>query len=126
MIVGIGVDLVEIERIRRSLVRFGDRFAQKVLSSREMELFSQRGRDPAWLAKRFAAKEAAAKALGTGMRRGVHFSQITIERSGGGPPRLMLSGVAQQTAVGLGATRFHVSLSDEVAYATAFVVLESP
>jgi holo-[acyl-carrier protein] synthase len=126
MIVGIGVDLVEIERVRRSLARFGDRFAQKILSSREMALFSQRGRDPAWLAKRFAAKEAAAKALGTGMRRGVHFPQITIERSRGGPPQLMFSGVAQQTAAGLGATRFHVSLSDEAAYATAFVVLEGP
>lgn len=124
MIVGIGVDLVEIARVRRTLVRFGDRFVQKVLSGPETNLFSQAGEDPAWLAKRFAAKEAAAKALGTGMRQGVYFPQITIERSRGGPPQLVLSGVAEQTAISLGATRFHVSLSDEVDYAMAFVVLE--
>lgn len=125
MIVGVGVDLVQISRVRRSLERFGDRFAGKILCEAEMERMSRRTDRAAWLAKRFAAKEAVAKALGTGMRQGVHFAQILVSRQKGGAPIVQLSGAALARAEALGVTRAHISISDEQDYAVAFAVLES-
>jgi holo-[acyl-carrier protein] synthase len=124
VIVGIGVDVVDVGRVRKSLDRFGDRFAGKVLSEAERARFGKSRDKAAWLAKRFAAKEAAAKALGTGMRAGVHFSQITVARKSSGAPLIELSGAAAERAATLGAGTMHVSISDEKDYAVAFVVLE--
>lgn len=125
MILGIGVDMVEIHRVEQSLARFGDRFARKVLSAGELARFREANHPAAFLAKRFAAKEAVAKALGTGMRAGVHFVQITIDRKKSGAPRVELSGAARQRAEKLGAGTIHVSISDEADHAIAFAVMES-
>ena len=124
MIIGIGVDVVDVGRVRKSLDRFGARFADKVLSEVERERFGRSRDRAAWLAKRFAAKEAAAKALGTGMRAGVHFSQITVARKASGAPFIELSGAAAERAAAIGAGKMHVSISDEKDYAVAFAVLE--
>ena len=125
MIAGIGVDMVRIQRLEASLARFGDRFAARVLSGEEMHRYEQAVNKPAWLAKRFAAKEAVAKALGTGMRAGVHFRQISVARKRSGAPRIELSGAAKQRAETLGVGAIHISISDEAEYAVAFVVLDS-
>lgn len=124
MIAGIGVDIVAISRVAKSLARFGDRFAGKVLSDDEMARFARAANKPAWLAKRFAAKEAVAKALGTGMRGGVHFSQITVVRGASGAPRIDLDGAARARAEKLGVARTHISISDEAEYAVAIAVFE--
>lgn len=125
MIVGVGVDIVEVARIVRSLDRFGERFAGKILSDSELDTFRTKAQPAHWLAKRFAAKEAAAKALGTGMRAGVHFRRIVVENAGSGAPGLRFEGGAADRAAALGARHVHVSLSDEKEHAIAFVVIES-
>lgn len=124
MIVGIGVDIVEISRIRRSLARYGDRFTDKILTDAEKAWFREATDQGAWLAKRFAVKEAVAKALGTGMRRGVHFRQMVVGRKKSGAPVITLSGAAAKRAEALSVSGKHVSISDEDAYAVALVVFE--
>lgn len=124
MIVGIGVDIVEIDRIASSWTRFGERFAEKILCEDEMRRFRESADPVAWLAKRFAAKEAVSKALGTGMRAGVHFGQIGIGGTAGHAPVVALTGAAAARAEKLGVTGSKVSISDETHYAVAFAVLE--
>jgi len=125
MILGIGVDIVRIDRMRRAFERFGDRFAAKILHPEEAEVFAGTANKVAFLAKRFAAKEAASKALGTGMRQGVHFSQIKVSHDAHGAPRLSLEGKAQQIAAGLGVEQIFLSISDEQDNAIAFVLFEA-
>lgn len=125
MIAGIGVDIVRVSRLANSLSRFGDRFAVKVLSQAEMPRFVSATNQAAWLAKRFAAKEAVAKALGTGMRGGVHFRQITVARKKSGAPCIELTGAARTRADKLGAAAVHISISDEAEYAVALAILET-
>ena len=123
MIVGVGADLSDIRRIQASLDRFGERFKQRCFTDLERTR-SDRKPDPAWsYAKRFAAKEACAKALGTGMTRGVGWTEIGIERELSGRPRLELTGRAAATAARLGLTGADVSLSHTRDYAIAHVVL---
>jgi holo-[acyl-carrier protein] synthase len=124
MIVGIGTDIVEIARIEVSVQRWGEKFATKILSANELSAYRQRG-DVAYLAKRFAAKEAVSKALGTGMRCGVGFTQIEVVGERGYPPRIVLNGAAANHAERLGVRVSHLSLSDERQYAIAYVILES-
>lgn len=124
MIVGVGVDLVEIDRIAAAWQRFGDRFARKILAPVEMARFESAADPVHFLAKRFAAKEAAAKALGTGMRAGVHFSQIIVSHRSSGAPTVGMEGAAAERAGKIGASAYHISLSDERGHALAFVVLE--
>ncbi len=125
MIVGIGTDIVETKRISRILHRFGDKFQSRVLTSNEMTSLAAQSDRVSWLAKRFAAKEAVVKALGTGVGGGVHFRQIEVTRLEYGAPGIVLTGAALARARRLGASRWHVSLSDERGYAIAFAVLES-
>ena len=124
MILGIGVDMVSVRRVEQSLERFGDRFARKVLSAEELARYRDASLPAAFLAKRFAAKEAVAKALGTGMRAGVHFVQITIARKKSGAPSIELSGAARQRADKLGVGTIHISISDEADHAIALAVME--
>ncbi len=126
MIIGIGVDIVEISRLADSAERFGERLAAKILNDSEMVHFREKQGDSSisWLAKRFAAKEAVSKALGTGMRAGVHFNQIGIEGKPGRAPTVRLSGAAEVRAQSLGVTNIQLSISDEKHYAVAFAVLE--
>lgn len=124
MIVGIGTDIIEIERIKTMLDRHGDRLPQRLLSDAELQRYSQVPQKVSWLAKRFAAKEAAAKALGTGIAEGVSWKHIEVGNDTLGAPLLILHEVALQRAHAMGANSFHLSLSDERAFAVAFVVLE--
>lgn len=125
MIFGVGTDIVLISRIRRSLDRFGDRFAQKILAAQEMADFSTARAPEFFLAKRFAAKEAVSKALGTGMRQGVTFRSIQIDHDAAGKPLVKLVGDAADVAERKGIAHLHISLSDERDQALAFVVAET-
>jgi holo-[acyl-carrier protein] synthase len=124
VIVGIGVDLVKIERVRSGLRRFGDRMPRRILNEHEYSRFRESRRPAEFLAQRFAAKEAAAKALGTGFSAGVFLRDICITNDARGKPELRFSGDAHIVAAQRGVDRGHVSLSDEGDYAIAFVTLE--
>ena len=118
-----GVDLVEIERIEKAVARLGDRFVNRVFTERE-RLYA-RGRGPQ-LAARFAAKEAVAKILGTGLwREGVSWHQIEVFNDASGKPHLHLSGEAAARATELGFTAWSISISHSRGDAIAFVVASS-
>ena len=123
MIVGVGTDIVDVRRIERSLDRFGIRFAKKVLNEAELAVFEKHP-TPSFLAKRFAAKEAVSKALGTGMSRGVHFPDIEVIHKESGQPSVRLYKGAETRATDLGVKHWHVSISDERDHAIAFVIAE--
>lgn len=129
MIIGVGADLCDIRRIQRSLDRFGDRFKQRCFTELE-QARSDRKPDPAWsYAKRFAAKEACAKALGTGMRADVYWRDMGVVNQRSGQPTLVLTGNAREHLSRLTPPghepRIHLTLSDEHPYALAFVVIEA-
>ena len=125
MIAGIGVDIVDIRRVARSLKRWGDRFRDKILNIEEVRNGQPDAIAAAYLARQFAAKEAVSKALGTGMRAGVHFGDIKILRGKGGAPQVELTGGAAKRAVKLGADKIHISISDEADYAIAYAIAEA-
>ena len=125
MIVGTGIDLAELDRIAASLNRFGDRFLDRVLTPGERALLPASARRVAYVAARFAAKEAALKALGTGMAEGLTFRDVEIGRLPSGQPILHLHGKARERAENMGAHRFHVSLTHSLSTAGAVVILES-
>ncbi len=124
MIVGIGTDIVQIKRVSASLERLGDAFAKRILTESEYIVFKDSSRPAAFLAKRFAAKEAASKALGTGIGK-VSFQHLEISNDPVGAPMLTLSGYAAELQQQKGINRLHISLSDEKDAAIAFVVLET-
>ena len=129
MIVGVGADLCDIRRIQTSLDRFGDRFKTRCFTELERSR-SDRKPDAAWsYAKRFAAKEACAKALGTGMRRDVYWKDMGVVNLPSGQPTLALTGPAAAHLARLTPPghelRIHLTLSDEHPYALAFVVIEA-
>lgn len=122
-VVSIGTDLVEIARLQGSLERFGRRFGERILGPDELPEWLASGAQARFLAKRFAAKEAAAKALGTGFREGVSWVEIQVRHDELGRPLLAFSGMAARRMAMLGASRGELSISDERQYALAFVVL---
>ena len=124
MVVGIGTDLVEVARFRRSLDRHGDRFEDRIFTEAERADCVSRADRVQALAARFAAKEAAMKAMGTGWAAGIGFRQIEVVRESNGRPRLRLTGAARERFEALGATHAHVSLSHQPSMASAVVVLE--
>jgi holo-[acyl-carrier protein] synthase len=124
LILGIGTDLVEIARIESALARFGDRFARKVLVARELARFTAHRKPAAYLAKRFAAKEALSKALGTGIRYPVSWHSIGVVNHASGKPYFELSDALTAFIHERGVRTVHVSLTDERGMAAAFVVLE--
>ena len=123
MIYGIGTDIVKIERIRNSLERFGERFARRILSDAEFSEYQTSVRPAHFLAKRFAAKEAVAKALGLGFREGLTLNLISVSHNPYGKPLIGYLGQALAYIQQLGITESLLSLSDEQDYAIAFVVL---
>ena len=125
MIYGIGTDLVEVARIQDSLDRFGDHFALRVLSEREMQEFHLSNTKARFLAKRFAAKEAFAKALGTGFRSPVLFQNIIVGHDELGKPILEFDDELKSYLKEKNILSQHISISDEKNIATAFVVLET-
>lgn len=124
MIYGIGTDIVEVSRIEDSLARFGDAFAMRILNEREYLEYQQSNTRARFLAKRFAAKEAFAKALGTGIRPPATFENIGIDHDDLGRPMLDIALDLQQFLKEKGIACLHLSISDEKALAVAFVVLE--
>jgi holo-[acyl-carrier protein] synthase len=126
-ILGVGVDLVDIRRIERTLARFGDRFRDRVFTPGERLACERRRRPPAQFAMRYAAKEACAKALGTGFRQGVFWRDIEVFQLPSGKPMLRLAGAAAaRLAVMTPAAEvatIDISLTDEYPYAQAFVVV---
>ena len=122
MIRGIGIDIIEVERVRSVAERHGDRFLRRIYTQTEID--SIHGTREQYLAARFAAKEAAFKALGTGWSRGVRWVDVEIDNLPSGQPTLTLSGEALSRARELGAERFHISISHTAEYAAAQVVLE--
>ncbi len=124
MIRGLGSDVVRISRIERVLERHGDRFAQRILTPRELVDWAERGGTNRYVACRWAAKEAAAKALGTGIRWGVGFHQIHVSNNDLGAPLLHLSGAAAHRLRAMGATDALLSITDDGDYAFAVVILQ--
>ena len=129
MIVGIGSDLSDIRRVEKTLERFGERFTQRVFTETERARSERKGDKASSYAKRFAAKEACAKALGTGMRRGVFWRDMGVVNLRSGAPTMALTGgaaerLAAMTPEGMRAV-VHLSLTDDMPYAQAFVIIEA-
>ncbi len=124
MIVGIGLDVVEVPRFEGVLVRHGERFERRVFAPGEIAACARRADRSRALAARFAAKEACLKALGTGWAEGLAFSQVEVENEPSGRPGLRLHGRAGERAAALGVVRIHLSLTHDGEVAAAMVVLE--
>jgi holo-[acyl-carrier protein] synthase len=124
MLLGIGTDLARIERFEALLQRRGDAITQRLLTPAEQDAMQAAGNPAAYLAKRFAAKEALLKALGTGLRAGLSWQQMEVSNDPLGKPLMQLTGKAAELATELGVKCIHLSISDERDMALAFVVLE--
>lgn len=124
MIVSVGVDAVEVARIRGLLERSRGRFERRVFTDTEAAYCRGRERPAESFAARFAAKEAVMKCLGTGWAAGTGFRQIEVQRQVSGQPTVSLDGAAAATAAALGIRRWHLSLTHTQTVATAFVVAE--
>ncbi len=123
---GIGIDAVEIERIRGSRARLGERFERRVLSDAERELLAASSTPDAFLAGRFAAKEAVMKVLGTGWAKGVRFRDIEVLKDSDGVPVVHLLGVAGERARALGVVQVLVSITHTRDLAMAMATGEGP
>ena len=128
MIYGIGTDICDIRRIRASLDKHGERFAQKVLSDNELQTYRTRSarwpeRGVRYVATRFSAKEAFSKAIGLGMRKPMTWRLCEVAKLPSGQPTLVLHGVLKAWFEAKGLTA-HVSVSDESDYATSYVIVE--
>lgn len=121
MIQGIGVDIVEVERIRQAFARHGEKFAEKILAPIEQADYQSSHSKAQFVAKRFAMKEAFSKALGTGMRNGLSFAHIAIVHNDLGKPLVELS---TEHAHLLAGANVHISVSDEKNTVVAFAVIE--
>lgn len=123
MIFGIGTDIVSVDRISDSIDKLGSKFALRILTDNEYKEFSSVAQPANFLAKRFAAKEAVAKAFGTGFRDGLSLRHIEVTHDSLGKPQLVFYGYAIELINNLGIGESHLSLSDEKQNALAFVVL---
>lgn len=124
MIYGIGIDIVQIKRIEQDLERWGERFTQKIFTSGEIDYCSKKKNSSPNFAARFAAKEAFVKALGIGMRRGIHWKDVEVTRGPLGKPVLKLGGQALQVCTKEKIAGVFVSITHDREYSSAIVVLE--
>ena len=129
MIIGLGSDLIDIRRVERSLERFGDRFTYRVFTEIERMKSDRRRLRAASYAKRFAAKEACSKALGTGLSRGVFWRDMGVVNLPGGKPTMQLTGgAAERLAAMMPAGHIaviHLTITDDMPLAQAFVIIEA-
>ncbi len=125
MTVGTGIDIAETQRIEQALERHGDRFSRKIFTPSEIAYCERFKNKAERYAARFAAKEAAFKALGTGWANGIRWLDVEISHQASGKPELLLSGRARELANQLGVTRAVVSISHANRYVVAQVILES-
>jgi len=123
MIIAIGTDIVEIARIAELLERQPQRFVERILCATELEQYTSHSNPVAFVAKRFAAKEAIAKALGTGIGHGVSFQDMQISNDEKGAPHVELSGGAAEVMHSRGGQRMLISLADERDYANTYAML---
>jgi len=124
VIYGVGTDLIEISRVERALARFGVRFAQRILCESELKRFNGHAKPAAYLAKRFAAKEAFSKALGTGIRAPANWHGVWVINHRSGKPQLEFSSALSALLRSRGILRSHLTLTDERGMAAATVILE--
>ena len=125
MVIGIGTDLMEIERIAKTIERFGESFLRRVYTAEEVAYCRRKRKNSAEsFAARFAAKEAGAKALGTGISRGVSWTEFAVGREPGGRPTLKLLGRAAELAEAMGVVRISLSLTHSRDVAMAVVIME--
>ncbi len=124
MIYGVGTDVVEIGRIEKALGRFGERFARRILCDPELKRFQGHRQPAAYLAKRFAAKEAFTKALGTGIKAPANWHGVWVRNLASGKPVLEFSQPLKQLLEERGVSKAHLSLADERGVAVATVILE--
>jgi holo-[acyl-carrier protein] synthase len=124
MIVGTGVDLAEVPRIRASVERFGDRFVRRIFTPHEIAYVERKANRFERYAARFAAKEAGMKAIGTGWKRGVRWQDFEVANLPSGKPTLRLYGVAAEVAARLGVRNVSLSLTHTQEMAMAHVILE--
>lgn len=125
MIYGVGTDLIEVQRVARVLERYGERFAQRILCEPELKRFRAHRQPVAYLAKRFAAKEAFTKALGTGIHAPANWHGVWVSNLRSGKPVLEYSPALAALLEKRGITRSHVSITDERGMAAATVILET-
>ncbi len=125
MITGIGIDVIQNDRIRSSIERFGDRFLKRIYTEGEIEYCKKCAQPEIHYAARFAAKEAAFKALGTGWAAGVKWKDVEVNRLPSGKPELHLHGEALAHATSMNAARFYVSLTHDQLVSCAVVILEA-
>jgi len=123
-IFGIGVDTVNIDRIKKIHEKYGQHFVDKILNPSEIEFFKNSEDQNRFLANRFAGKEAASKALGTGFSQGVTWKDFGVINKPSGQPELILSNKLKKLFITKGITSSHISLTDEKPFSMAFVVLE--
>jgi holo-[acyl-carrier protein] synthase len=125
MIVGTGIDIAEVERIAQAIARFGERFKERVFTADEIRYCESKANKTERYAARFAAKEAAMKAIGTGWSRGVTWHDFEVRRLPGGRPTIAFHGKAAEVLSKLGGVRAHLSITHTAESAMAFVILES-
>lgn len=123
MIFGIGTDIVHIKRMRDNLKKYGNKFARRILTEPEFDDFKDKHDQAAFLAKRFAAKEATVKAMGTGFSQGLSLHHIGVKHDDAGKPILEFLDVAEKFLQEKKIKQMHLSLADEREYAVAFVTL---
>lgn len=124
MILGTGIDLAEVDRIREAVEKYGRRFLERVFTEQEIAYVESKANRYERYAARFAAKEAGMKAIGTGWRRGVQWKDFEVRNQRSGRPMLLLHGVAAEVARSMGVERIQLSLTHTAAVAQAFVILE--
>ena len=124
MVLGLGTDLIETGRVEASITRFGERFLERIFSPEEIAYCQRKKNAAESFAARFAAKEAGAKALGTGISRGVTWKEFEVKREASGKPSLHLSGRAAELAGAMGVRRIQLSLTHSREFALAVVVVE--
>lgn len=124
MVLGIGTDLIEIGRVEASIGRFGERFLQRIFTAGEIAYCERKKHAAESFAARFAAKEAGAKALGTGISRGIGWKEIEVRREAGERPTLHLTGRAAERAQAMGVASLQLSLTHSQTVALAVVIAE--
>ncbi len=123
-IFGIGIDIVDIARMKKSIDQYGDKFAKKILHPDELNVYSERKNKEAYLAKRFAAKEAFVKAMGKGFVKNITLQSIQVVNQDNGKPEILLCSPTREVFEALEATNIFLSISDEKHYAIAQVIIE--
>jgi holo-[acyl-carrier protein] synthase len=124
MVLGLGTDLIETKRVQESIARFGERFLERIFTAGEIAYCTRKKNAAESFAARFAAKEAGAKALGTGISRGVSWKEFEVKREASGKPSLHMSGRAAELAEAMGVRRIQLSLTHSRELAMAVVAIE--